>query len=69
LLDPQGLRHCGREHGRAIPLGDIHPCLCHAHEHSFVAWSGCGLRQSKTIEGVLRAASVVFHCIQTILLQ
>jgi hypothetical protein len=20
---PQGLRHCGREHGRAIPLGDI----------------------------------------------
>jgi len=23
LLDPQGLRHRGREHGRAIPLGDI----------------------------------------------
>jgi hypothetical protein len=41
----------------------------HAHEGSFVAWRGCGLRQSKTIERVLPAASVVFHCIQTILLQ
>jgi hypothetical protein len=27
LLNPQGLRLCGREHGRAIPLADIHAQL------------------------------------------